>query len=223
MDPQEYARHGVTPAVGTTDQAVLLRAAHPAVCVDTGMQRFGCPPENLEAVIRDCDAKEAFTHGTRVEHAYRLKELLGGRGIRLHAAATSLLDQPEAYLDALRPGWALYRGAVRVMTTLVEVHDSKGPAGYSGFEIPRFGVMLMGYSHGLRPGICTVNGTRRRVIEVGMQSAFVEIDSRDRVGDPVALLDDVTDEKAIAEVSGTSPQEAMFQLCRAGRHEYVGD
>jgi len=223
MDPQEFARHGVTPSVSTIEQAVLLRAAHPAICVDTGMQRFGCPPENLDAVIRACDAKEAFTHGTRVEHAIKLKALLGNRGMRLHAAATSLLDCPEAFLDAVRPGWALYRGAVRVMTTLVEVHDSKGTAGYTGFDVPRFGVILMGYSHGLRPGTCTVNGTRRKVIEVGMQSAFVECDARDRVGDPVALLDDIADEKAISEVWGTSPQEAMFQLCRAGRHEYVGE
>ena len=223
MDANEYARHGVTPSVSTIDQAVLLRAAHPAICVDTGMQRFGCPPEHLDTVIRAGEIKEAFTHGTRVEHATKLRELLSNRAMKLHAAATSLLDEPQAYLDAVRPGWAIYRGAARVRTTLVEVHDSKGPAGYTGFEVPRFGVILMGYSHGLRQGICTVNGARRRVVEVGMQSAFVEIDGRDRAGDPVHLLDDVTDEKAISEAWHTSPQEAMFQLCRAGRHEYVGD
>lgn len=223
MDPQEFLRHGVTPSVSSADQAVLLRAAHPAVCVDTGMQRFGCPPENLESVIRAGDCNEAFTHGTRVEHALKLKELLGGRGIRLHAAATSLLDQPEAYLDAVRPGWAMYRGAVRVSTTLVEVHDGKGPAGYTGFEVPRLGLILMGYSHGLRPGICSVNAQRRRVIEVGMQSAFVEIGPGDRVGDSVVLLDETIDEKSISQIWGTTPQEVLFQLCRAGRHEYVGE
>ena len=81
----------------------------------------------------------------------------------------------------------------------------------------------MGYSHGLRPGICSVNGQQRRVIEVGMQSAFVEIGSRDRVGDPVVLLDETTDEETISKIWGTTPQEALFQLCRAGRHEYIGE
>jgi alanine racemase len=223
MDSHEFLRHGVTPSVSSADQAVLLRAAHPAVCVDTGMQRFGCAPENLESVIRAGDCKEAFTHGTRVEHALKLKELCHGREMKLHAAATSLLDRPDAYLDAVRPGWAMYRGAVRVSTTLVEAHDGKGPAGYTGFDVPRFGVILMGYSHGLRPGICGVNGQRHRVIEVGMQSAFVEIGASDRVGDPVVLLDETIDEKSISEIWGTTPQEALFQLCRAGRHEYVGE
>jgi alanine racemase len=223
LDPQAYIRQRVTPAISTIEQAVLLRAAGPAVCVDTGMQRFACGAEQLDAVIRAGDCKEAFTHGTRAEHAVKLKELLAGRGLRLHAAATSLLDSPEAYLDAVRPGFAIYRGAVRVHTTLVEVHDNHGAAGYGGFSTPRFGIILMGYSHGLRPGPCTVNDQPRQIIEVGMQSAYVEIGPADRVGDAVALLDAKSDERAVAGAWGTSPQEALLQLCRAGRHVYAGE
>ena len=65
---------------------------------------------------------------------------------RLHAAGTALLGIPEARLDAVRPGLALYRGAVRVSAPLAEVHASAGPVGYSGFtpSTGRHGVILAG-------------------------------------------------------------------------------
>src|SRR3954453_799771 len=45
MNPADWRAAGVTPAVSNLEQAVLLRDAHPALCVDTGMQRFACPPD----------------------------------------------------------------------------------------------------------------------------------------------------------------------------------
>jgi alanine racemase len=217
-----YLRHGVRPAVTTVEQARALREARPILCVDTGMQRFACPPEQIDAVIKAGDIKEAFTHATRVEHAEKLVELLGNRGMTLHAAATALLDEARARLDAVRPGWAIYRGAARVATHLVEVHDARGPAGYTGFTTStnRHGVILMGYSSGLHPGPCSVNGERRRVIEVGMQSAFVEIGPADRVGDEVVLLGDGVTETDVASAWGGSPQEALTTLARSGRRTY---
>ena len=61
-----------------------------------------------------------------------------------------------------------------------------------------YGVILAGYSHGLRPGPCLVNGRRTRIIEAGMQSAFVEVCGQEKVGDEVVLLGDQLTEAEIA-------------------------
>ena len=223
MNAADWRASGVTPTISNLEQAVLLRAAHPALCVDTGMQRFACPPERIDAVFKAGECREAFTHGTRVEHATKLKELCYKFAVPLHASATALLHEPAAILDAVRPGLAIYRGAARVVTTMVEVHDSTGPAGYGGFDAPRHGVIMMGYAHGLRPGVCSVHGETRRVLEVGMQTAFVEAAPGDRVGDPVALMDDTVNDQVLAELWGVSPHEVLLHLCGSGRRQYSGD
>jgi alanine racemase len=220
--------HGIRPAVWTVEQAAALRAARPALSVDTGMQRFGCPPEQVEAVLRAGGCTEAFTHATRLEAARKLVQLLAGRGLRLHAAGSALLDEPEAHLDLVRPGLALYRGAVSVRTPLVEVHETRGPAGYSGFRARRHGVILAGYSNGRRPGPCLVGGVRRRVVEVGMQSAFVELGDEGAVGERVTLLGaaevgaETIGEQDVAEAWGCTPHEAVSRLARAGERLYLG-
>ncbi|HEX3355677.1 MAG TPA: alanine racemase [Tepidisphaeraceae bacterium] len=223
MNPHDFQSAGVTPSVSTVEQAVLLRAAKPALCVDTGMQRLACPIEKIDSVLRAGECCEAFTHGTRVSDAQQLKNACGRYGIPLHAAATSLLHEPQALLDAVRPGLAMYRGAARVVTTLIEAHETIGPAGYTGFTASRHGVILMGYAHGLRPGVCTVNGTQRRVLEVGMQTAFVELGEKDRVGDEVALLDETVNDQVLAEAWCVSPHEVLLDLCATGRRIYSGE
>jgi alanine racemase len=147
----------------------------------------------------------------------------GGRALRLHAAGTALLDDPAARFDAVRPGLALYRGAARVATRLVEARDARGPAGYSGFVSPtaRHGVILAGYSNGIRAGVCHVNGARRQILEVGMQSAFVELGPDDQVGDEVVLLGDGLGEDDVAAAWLVSPQEALVRLCGAGERQYA--
>jgi len=220
-DPASYRQFHIRPAVGTVQDARRLRDADPILSVDTGMQRFGCPLEDIEQVLAAGHCREAMTHATRAEQAILLAEQLGGRGLLLHAASSSLLDCPEARLDAVRPGIALYRGAARVSIPLLETHDSTGPAGYTGFTTPRHGVILAGYSHGLRPGPCRVNGRPSRVIEVGMQSAYVECGPGDRPGDEVVLLGDSLTEDAVAAVWGTTPHAAMFYLVGMGRREFV--
>jgi alanine racemase len=141
--------------------------------------------------------------------------------LRLHAAGSSLLDAPQARFDAVRPGLALYRGAVHVSAPLIEVHTTRGPAGYSGFTAPHHGVILAGYSHGLRAGPCLINGRRSRILEVGMQSAFIEISDKDRPGDPITLLGDSLTEQAIATEWKTSPHEVLTRMCGMGQREYV--
>jgi alanine racemase len=212
--------HGVRPAVWTVEQARAMRAAGPVLSVDTGMQRFACPPEEIERALAAGGCREAFTHATNVEAVRRLLELVGARGLRLHAAGTALLDEPAAHLDLVRPGFALYRGAVSVRTRCVEVRESRGPAGYTGFTARRHGVILAGYSHGLRPGPCLVDGRRRNIPEVGMQSAFVALEPGDSV-DEVVLLGDALREEDVASEWGTTPHEALMHLGRMGVRQYL--
>lgn len=221
MNPDDYRAHGATPSVSDHEHATLLKKAHPALCVDTGMQRFACRIDQAEHILKAGDIHEAFTHGTRVEHAQMLKQVANGSCLRLHAAASSLLNEPAAYLNAVRPGMALYEGAVRITTTLMEVHESNRPAGYTGFSAPRFGVILSGYASGLRPGVVMINGQQRKILEIGMQSAFVEIDRNDKAGDPVHLLDDDLNANRLASIWKCTPQEVLISLCRFGRKDYI--
>jgi alanine racemase len=221
-DPAEYRSHHVRPAVSTIEQARALRSACPVLCVDTSQQRFACPIDQVDKVLKEGGCNEAFTHASRLDQVRILKEAGGGKVARMHAAGSSLLDQPDAWLDAVRPGLALYRGAVRVTARLLETHKSSGPAGYGGFIAPFHGVILAGYSNGLRPGPCLVNGRPSQILEVGMQSAFVETASHDRPGEEVVLLGDTLLEDPIAAAWNTSPHEALLRLASAGVREYVG-
>lgn len=222
-DPGEYTAQHVRPAVSTTAQAHQLWAAHPLLCVDTGQQRFACPVDQVDEALRAGAIDEAFTHASRLDQVERLKAAVGGRVARMHAAGSSLLNEPAARLDAVRPGLALYAGAARVSSRLVETHRSAGPAGYGGFVTPFHGVILAGYSNGLRPGPCLVNGRPSRIIEVGMQSAFVETDANDRPGDEVVLLGDAIDEVRLAREWSVGPHEALVRMTGLGNREYLGD
>lgn len=219
--------HQIRPAVWTVEQARTMRAANPVLSVDTGMQRFGCPPQQIEAVLEAGGCREAFTHATRVESARQLVELVGGRGLRLHAAGSALLNESTAHLDLVRPGIALYRGAVSVTTTLVEARDTRGPAGYSGFTARRHGVILVGYSNGLRRGPCLVGGELRQIVEVGMQSSFIELEPGDGIGAGVTLLGTSIDDRSrslgeneVAAAWGWTPHEVLVRLCGSGLLAY---
>jgi alanine racemase len=221
-DPQDYLARSARPVVWTVDRAAALRAARPVLSVDTGQQRFGAPPEDVQAVKSAGQCDEAMTHASTLAQAQLLYDLLAHRA-KLHAAGTALLDEPAAWLDAVRPGLALYRGAARISAPLADARETRGPTGYSGFvsATGRHGVILAGYSNGLRPGPCTVNGVRRAVREVGMQSAFVELGPGDKVGDEVVLLGDGVCEDDVAAAWGVSPQNALLHLAGSGRRTYL--
>ena len=229
-DPDDYRSAHIRPVVWTLDRARALRRANPVFSLDTGQQRFACPPADAVGVYRAGGCQEAMTHATRPEHADQLRQFATTCHPypRLHAAASALLDTPAAWFDAVRPGLALYRGAVRVTAPLIEVRDAVGPAGYTGFCVPRFGVIRVGYRDGLKPGPCRVGHRSSRVLEVGMQSAFVEITAEDRVGDPVVLLgpDELVDgPTGVTEVDlglawNVSPQEVLVRLTAAGARRY---
>ena len=224
LDSRPWIDAHVRPAVSNAAEAARLVPARPILCVDTGMQRFACPPDRVADVIEAGKIDEAFTHATRLEHVVRLRQLAGGRPIRLHAAATALLDDPRARLDAVRPGLALYRGAVRARVRLVEARPSTGPVGYSGWpsETGHHGVIISGYSNHLRPGPVVVNGRRQRITEVGMQSAYVTLHAEDRPGDEVVLLGEGLTEDELAPAWGATPHQVLLTLASMGGRDYVG-
>ena len=99
-----------------------------------------------------------------------------------------------------------------------------GPIGYSRWTSTtgRHGVILAGYSNGLRPGPCIVNGKARRIAEVGMQSSFVEVGASDRAGDEVVLLGDGLSEQLVGEAWKMSPHETLVRLCGLGVRRHTG-
>lgn len=219
----DYLALHARPAVWTVERAAALRAARPVLSVDTGMQRFACPASALEAVRRAGDCHEAMTHAVRVEQVDQLVALVGRTGMKLHAAGSALLDEPTARLNAVRPGMALYQGAAHVSTPLVEVRQTRGAAGYTGFAAGAHGVILAGYYNGLRSGPCVMNGRRSRIVEVGMQSAYVLCQASDRIGDDVVLLGEGLNEKEVADEWKCSPQAALTTLAGMGRRLSASD
>jgi alanine racemase len=103
---------------------------------------------------------------------------------------------------------------------LVDVRDTAGPAGYTGFQVARHGVILAGYSNGLRIGPCVVNGRLSSILEIGMQSAFVECAAGDRAGDEVVLLSDDLTEQQVAAAWPATPQTAQLTLASMGERTY---
>ncbi|HET6249979.1 MAG TPA: alanine racemase [Tepidisphaeraceae bacterium] len=213
--PDDYLAQHVRPGVWDVNRAAALGRARPILSVDTGMQRFACPAGQIESVLKCADFDEAFTHATSLDRVKLLLQRVGNRGFKLHAAGSSLLGEPAARLDAVRPGLALYESAVRVSTRLIEARKSDGPIGYSGFTSAYHGVIPIGYSQGLRPGPCLINNRNARILEVGMQTAFCEIAGSDKVGEEVVLLGDSLKLQDIAVAWKSSPHEVLTRMCGA--------
>ena len=215
--------HGIRPAVWTVETARQFASTDPVLAVDTGMQRFACPEEQLDAMFAAYAFKEAFTHASRPEMAIRFGELTAGRpNLKRHAAATALMGDARCRFDAVRPGLALYEGAARVTARLIDARDARGPVGYTGFTTPshRHGVIRAGYSDCLRLGPVLVNGRPQRLLEIGMQSAYVSLDAADRIGDEVVLLGDSLTAADVGNAWGTTPQQALQTLAGIGEKVY---
>ncbi len=149
MNPADYLAEHARPAVATVGQAQALRAADPVLAVDVGMQRFACPETDIDAVTRAGSIREAFAHAANLQQVRRFVELMSGRGLKIHAAASSLLDEREAQLDAVRPGLTMYRGALRITARLVEVRSVARPGRlhrFFGRAIRRDSLRILGRS-----------------------------------------------------------------------------
>jgi alanine racemase len=216
-----HAVLGVRPAVSSLAEARAVGPVPAAINVDTGMRWLGCRPEEFDRICRACNAVEAFTHTLSLAGVRLLQRLSAGRTLRLHAAATRLLSRPAAWLDAVRPGLAIYQGAMTVTARLLMVRDLDGPAGYRRFHARRAGVILCGYSRGFPPGVVQLNGRPRRVLEVGMNTSMIEIGPRDRLGDRVLLLGGALTETTVARAAGCKPHEILCRYSQLGPRRHL--
>jgi alanine racemase len=103
----------------------------------------------------------------------------------------------------------------------VESKKSVGPVGYGAFAATHHGVIRAGYSNGLRIGPCLINGRSARILEVGMQTAYVETIEADKIGDEVVLLGDTIDLSDVARAWKTGPHEVLTRMCAIGIREYI--
>jgi alanine racemase len=220
-DPAQYRELGLRPTLMSRADTARFRDGPVAISVDTGMQRFGCDPADLDEMFASGRVHDMYTHPQGVAAVARLRELGRGRGCRLHAACTSLLPVREAWLDAVRPGFALYRGSVRVTTRLHAVRSTYGPAGYTSFAHPHIGIILAGYSNLVREGPIVISGRRQRLLEVGMNSSFASVDPRDRVGDEVVLLGDGLTEEELGAHHHCRPHEILCRYTAMGQRRHV--
>ncbi|MBN2447519.1 MAG: alanine racemase [Phycisphaerae bacterium] len=220
-DPAEYREIHVRPSVRTMDEARRFTDLRPMLNVDTGMQRFGCELDAVDDLLTRGKFEEAFTHADGPRAAERLVVACGGRVAVLHAASSKLLDYPDTWLNAVRPGLALYEGAVHVTSKLAVVRQTSGHVGYGGFEAERVGVILVGYSHGLRPAPVLINGRRQRILETGMNTSFVSVDPADREGDEVVLLGDELDEATLATALNVRPHHVLCLYTALGQRHYI--
>jgi alanine racemase len=220
-DAAQHRELNLRPAVASRADAERFAGIPVALKLDTGMQRFGCRVEELDDLLARCRAQDVFTHALALPSVRMLRDAGRGKPAWLHAASTSLLDCPEAWLDGVRPGLALYRGAVRASTRLCLVRETIGGIGYTQFECPRVGVILAGYCNHLRHAPVLINGRRQRLLEVGMNAAFVSVDPSDRPGDEVVLLGDGLTETELAAHCGCREHEILCRYTAMGQRSYV--
>jgi alanine racemase len=220
-EPRDYRQQGLRPTIMCAEDAAKFAGLPVAINVDTGMHWLGCQPDELDDLLARSSATEVFTHAVDESSVELLRSLLKGRSLKMHAAATSLLDCPAAWLDAVRPGLGLYVGAVRVSGRLLAVQAAGGPIGYTRFKCDQVGIMQCGYANGLRAAPVIINGRRQRILEVGMNTCLISVGSSDRVGDEVVLLGDGLTEAELASELGVRPHEILCRYTEMGAREYV--
>jgi alanine racemase len=130
---EDIVAKGIVPMIYTPIGPVLDRVARSIqkpvsihICVDTGLGREGVPYREADALIRDLAARKSvqvagvmmtFTEDPEFDPAQlrrfqQLSSSLEAGGVRLgrkHAASSfGLFQHPEAFLDMVRPGMALF-------------------------------------------------------------------------------------------------------------------
>ena len=258
---RQLAAAGVTQTVFSLDYAqalssVLIDAALAVhFKIDGGMCRLGFDAADI-AGIRQAAAlphllpRGLFTHfpaadtdpgatAVMLERFIRCRTDLAGSGLALfaHAAASAaMLTLPDSWLDAVRPGIALY-GVPPVKTDLplspvlsltapvVQIHTVPAgtPVGYGGCYVTkresRIAAVPIGYADGFFRALTgfsvTVSHRNNRfscpvVGSVCMDQLMLDVtDTPAAVGDTVLLYDDP---RPVAAALGTIPYEVLTAL-----------
>lgn len=248
-DLPDFLEHRLTASVYRED---LVPPRIPVeIKIETGMGRLGIAPERLLPLIRrlgdrvtgvfstlpcaDCD--EAFTRA----QIDRFRKVTDGLGLRRHLANSAALCLPEAGLDAVRPGLALYgienspaqrglqpilRWKSRIMA--VNRHAAGAPIGYgSTFRTSRdsrIGVVGVGYADGYRRDLSnrgqvrTVEGFAPVVGRISMDVLAVDLTDLPSIGagSEVVLLESDPDSPigatSMAAQLGTIPYEILTSI-----------
>lgn len=220
-DTSAYRSANVIPCITSVAEARGLRGQPTLICVDTGFGRLAAPLEILPELLALSGSAEVMTSIVDETSLELFHHATDGLNLFRHAAASEQLHDPRAFFDAVRPGLALYDGAVRVIAPVHEISRPSRMAGYGRFAAERFGVILIGYDQGLRPGPCLVGGKPSTVLEVGMQSACVSLSPDDGVGAEVTLLGDSITPELLADAWRCRPHEVLTSLGRVRRKDYL--
>jgi alanine racemase len=243
-DLAELARRDITLMVYTPVAAALERAAAAAgrtlnvhVCVDTGLGRVGVPHDEAPALIGDV----ARASGVRLqglmmtfaedeafdrEQLRRFHEVIAKveqagipPGLKHAASSYTLFQHPDAFLDLVRPGMAVYgiypeaqfrktslmnlmpAIALKARVAYVKQLQAGDSAGYNRAYMAKTPVWIatlpVGHADGLprvaaKGGRVRIGGTMYPIIaSVSASHAIVEIgpDRRVEIGDEVTVFD----------------------------------
>jgi alanine racemase len=262
---------GLTPTVYSPECVASVSEAADALArrvgvhlkVDTGMHRVGVwPPSAVSEVARrvvdsGLELEGLWTHfaaaeedegGTRdqLRALLETRDALAGAGLHartLHAAnSAATIRFPEAHLDVVRPGAAIYgldpgggigpafglRPALRWRSavSMVKRLDAGERVSYGwryAFERPsNVATVPVGYADGYRRGLSSkadvlIAGKRRRVAgTVTMDQLVVDCgDDHIAVGDEVVLLGPQGDERITAEELGAHVGTIGYEIVAA--------
>ena len=233
--------------------------------IDTGMGRLGLPMEALGDWLRDLGRSAhvrlegLYSHLASVEvvrgevsqrqldryrSAVASAESSGQRGFIKHLAASSaVLDLPEAWFDAVRPGLALYgvhpahgssrlglRPVMSVRARVAAVRDvPEGSAlGYEGTFVTRrrsrIAVLPIGYADGLprahsNRGCVILGGNRAPIVGlVSMDLTLVDVTDVPAVvvGDEVTVFGDEGRGRPLEEFAADASLSPYEILCGMG-------
>lgn len=217
-----YDAHNVIACISGSREARAFAGCPSIVAIDTGFGRLAASLNELEELLALSGASEVMTILVGDESLELFEAATRGRKLFRHAAASGQLADPRARFDAVRPGLALYETALRVSCPVAAVSQPARASGYSHFTAGRFGVIMIGYAEGLRPGPCLVDGHPSTVLEVGMQTSCVALENGDDVGATVTLLGESLSAETLAAAWNCRPHEVVTSLARIPRKRYSG-
>jgi alanine racemase len=233
--------------------------------IDTGMGRLGLPPEALaewlgllgrcrhvllEGVCSHLASVESVRGDTSRLQLERFQSCLSEmsaaghtRLLRHLAASSAVLDLPDAWLDAVRPGVSLYGVhpahsstriglrpvmSVRARVAAVREHPAGSPLGYEGTFVTRrrsrIAVVAMGYADGLprahsNRGCVVLGGHRVPIVGlVSMDLTLIDVTDVPAVspGDEVILFGEEGRGRPLEEFARDASLSPYEILCSIG-------